>query len=345
MIKFLNDYSEGAHPRILERLVETNFIQQSGYGADEYSLAAKAYLREACATPTAEVYLVSGGTQANLLVIAALLKPFESVIAADSGHINTHEAGAIEATGHKIEYIPALDGKLTPAMLLPVLIKSPKYHTVKPRMVYISNSTELGTLYSAAELKALSAFCRENDLLLFMDGARLAMALTAEENDLDLIQIAACCDVFYLGGTKCGALLGEAIVLVNPEFQEEFPYHIKQRGAMMAKGRVLGLQFSTLFEDHLWLDLGRHANRLAAKIAETCTELGYSFLTPPQTNQVFPILPLHVRESLRRKYDFFDWYEIDEVYSAVRLVTSWATREEDVLHFIEDLRQCTQQNR
>lgn len=344
MIKFLNDYSEGAHPRILERLAETNLIQQAGYGADEYSLAAKAYLKRACAAPEAEVYLVSGGTQANLLVIAALLKPFESVIAADSGHINTHEAGAIEATGHKIEYIAVKDGKLRPELILPVLKKTPKYHTVKPRMVYISNTTELGTLYSKKELEALAAFCKANRLLLFMDGARLPMALSAAENDLSLADIAAFCDVFYVGGTKNGALLGEAIVLINEEFQEEFPYHIKQRGAMMAKGRVLGIQFATLFEEELWLRLSKHANTMAGKIAQTCGELGYRFLTPPQSNQVFPILPQAVRATLRKKYDFFDWAEVDEVHSAVRLVTSWATPEDDVLSFINDLRLCTLQN-
>lgn len=343
MIKFLNDYSEGAHPRILERLSETNLMQQAGYGGDEYSQAAKSYLKRACAAPEAEVYLVSGGTQANLLVIAALLKPFESVIAADSGHINTHEAGAIEATGHKIEYISAINGKLSPELILPVLKKSPKYHTVKPRLVYISNTTELGTLYKKEELEELAYFCEAHDLLLFMDGARLAMALTAEENDLTLADIARYCDVFYLGGTKNGALLGEAIVLVNPSFQEEFPYHIKQRGAMLAKGRVLGIQFTTLFEDELWLKLSKHANALAARIAQACREQGYAFLTPPQSNQVFPILPRAVREVLHQKYDFFDWAEIDEDRSAVRLVTSWATREEDVSSFIQDL--CTLKSR
>ncbi|ADQ17145.1 L-threonine aldolase [Leadbetterella byssophila DSM 17132] len=343
MIKFLNDYSEGAHPLILQRLAETNLDQQSGYGTDSYSEAARQYIRSAMKRPDADVYFVSGGTQANLLVIAALLKPFESVIAVESGHINTHETGAIEATGHKIEYVLGKEGKLTPELIAPVLVKSPKYHTVKPRMVYISNTTELGTVYSKAELQALSEYCKANDLLLFMDGARLAMALASKFNDLTLEDIASYCDVFYIGGTKNGALLGEAVVLLNPIFKEEFPYHIKQRGALMAKGRLLGIQFETLFQNELWLELAKHANSLAEEIADCCESLGFKFLTLPQSNQIFPILPANVRSELHKKYDFFDWQPIDDDRCAIRVVTSWATSKADVTSFIQDL--CTLQKK
>lgn len=338
--KFLNDYSEGCHPAILEKLTQTNYAQQSGYGNDEYSESAVEKIRLACCNEALDVHFVSGGTQANLLVMAAFLKPYESVIAAESGHINTHEAGAIEATGHKIEYSPAPDGKLTPELMAKHLLKFPKYHTVKPRLVYISNSTEYGTLYTRRELEALYTFCRENELLLFIDGARLAMALTAGENDLTLEDLSRLCDAFYIGGTKCGALFGEAIVISNPALQTDFRYHVKQRGAMLAKGRSLGIQFDVLFTDHLIFDLAARANRLGAKLAEAFRQLGLAFLTPPQTNQVFPVLPDTVIQKLAERYEFFEWQVIDENSKALRLVVSWATPEEAVDRFVQDLKAC-----
>lgn len=333
--KFLNDYSEGAHPKVLEAFQETNFFQEPGYGNDSFSIKAAGMIKDLAQNQNLDVHFVSGGTQANLLVAAAFLKPFESVIAAASGHIHTHEAGAIEATGHKIETVETPDGKLSPELIDPVLKKFPKYHTVKPRMVYISNTTELGTLYTKKELEILSTFCKDNDLLLFIDGARLAMALTADDNDLCLADISRLTDVFYFGGTKCGALFGEAIVVCNENYKEDFRYHLKQRGAMLAKGRAIGVQFDALLSDKLIFDLADRSNRLAQKIADAFDNLGFKFLTKPQTNQVFPILPKSLITELQKEYEFFVWEEINKEQAAIRLVTSWATDEEVVDTFIK----------
>jgi len=337
--KFLNDYSEGCHPLILENLAKSNLSQQAGYGNDELSARAVSKIKAACENENVDVHLVAGGTLANLLVIAALLKPYESVISAESGHINTHEAGAIEATGHKIEYVRSDDGKLSVSGIARLLMKFPKYHTVKPRLVYLSNSTELGTVYSREELEDIYHYCSKNDLLVFIDGARLPMALVA--SGLSLADISGLCDVFYIGGTKCGALLGEAIVVVNPALQTDFQYNIKQRGAMLAKGRVLGAQFDTLFTDDLIFNLARHANAMAAKIATAFQNLGYRFLCPAESNQVFPILKYSQIKKLAEKYEFFEWEELDEDHSALRLVTSWATPEEAVDRFLKDLKSVT----
>lgn len=334
---FTNDYSEGCHPNILEALSQTNLFQQNGYGDDEYSNQARCIIRKLIQDENAAIHFVSGGTIANLIVLASIMKPFESVIAATSGHINTHETGAIEATGHKIESVSTLDGKLRPQDIIPILDKSPEYHTVKPRVVYISNSTEIGTIYSKQELITLSEFCRQNDLILFMDGARLASAITSSKNDLSLADIAKLVDVFYLGGTKIGALLGEAIIITNNNLKSDFQYHIKQRGGMMAKGRVLGLQFSTLLQNGLMFDLATHANNMAFKIVSFLQSISVSFLTESDTNQIFPILPNSVIEKLHLEYNFYIWESINEDMSAIRLVTSWSTPEEKVDLFIQDL--------
>lgn len=339
--KFLNDYSEGCHPLILKNLAKSNLSQQAGYGNDDLSERAVSKIRTACKNESVEVHFVAGGTLANLLVIGSLLKPYESVISAESGHINTHEAGAIEATGHKIEYVRTDDGKLTVSAITRLLMKFPKYHTVKPRMVYISNSTELGTVYSKEELEDIYRYCSKNDLLVYMDGARLAMALVASE--LTLADISRLCDVFYIGGTKCGALLGEAVVICNPALQPDFKYNVKQRGALLAKGRVLGAQFDTLFTNDLIFDLAKHANAMAAKLATAFRELGYHFLCPPQSNQVFPVLKFSLIKKLSLKYEFFEWEEMDEEHSAVRLVTSWATEEKVVNKFIADLKKFSRE--
>ena len=332
--KFLNDYSEGCHPAILEKLVQTNLTQQSGYGNDEYTESAIQRIKTACENDAIDVHFVAGGTLANLLVISSFLKPYESVISAESGHINTHEAGAIEATGHKIEYIKTDDGKLTVSKIAVLLMKFPKYHTVKPRLVYISNTTELGTLYSEAELEDIYIYCQANGLLLFIDGARLAMALVAKENNLSLSRISRLCDVFYIGGTKVGALMGEAIVICNPDLQEDFKYNVKQRGAMMAKGRAFGVQFDVLFGDNLIFDLAGHANTQAGKIADAFRELGYLFLCSPQSNQVFPIVTFKVTKGLAEHFEFFEWEYLDDEHVALRIVTSWATPETAVADFI-----------
>jgi len=335
---FTNDYSEGCHPVVLQALSETNMVQQAGYGEDIYTRQAISIIRDLTGDQQASVHLAAGGTLANLLVLAAILKPFESVISAETGHIHTHEAGAVEATGHKIETIKTADGKLRVQDIKPFLDKFPLYHTVRPRVVYISNSTEIGTIYNKKELTELSGFCKSANLILFMDGARLPSALTADSNDMTLKDIAVLTDVFYIGGTKCGALLGEAIVITNDVLKTDFAYHIKQRGAMMAKGRVLGIQFLSLLKDGLIFELARHANTMAMCISDAIKKKGYSFLTESDTNQIFPILPYKLIEKLSQKYDFYVWEQVDRQNAAIRLITSWATPEDKVRMFVDDIR-------
>ncbi|MCS4224389.1 low specificity L-threonine aldolase [Sphingobacterium sp. BIGb0165] len=341
MYNFKNDYSEGAHPRILDKLIETNLVQQSGYGEDEYAQQAKAILKEKLNNPDAGIYFVSGGTQTNLLVISFLLRVHEAVISAKTGHIAANETGAIEATGHKVITTETADGKLRPediANVLEAYALAP--HVVKPRIVYISNSTEIGTIYTRDELKALFQFCQSHHLLLYLDGARLGHALTAENSDLTLAAISEYTDVFYIGGTKNGALLGEAIIFNKPELAIDFEYAIKQKGAMLAKGRILSIQFLELFKDDLYFDLARQANALAMRIASAVREKGYTFLTESTTNQLFPILPKKIIERLSQHYQFYNWKNIDAEHTAIRLITSWATDEEKVEAFIRDLQEA-----
>lgn len=335
---FANDYAEGCHPSILKALTDSNIIQQAGYGDDEYTKNAESIIRQLTATD-AEVHMIAGGTLANLTVLSSILKPFESVVAATTGHIYVNETGAIEATGHKVEAAPSKDGKLRPEDIIPFLNKARGHHVVRTRVVYISNSTELGTVYTKQELSGLSEFCKANDLILFMDGARLPMALTAPSNDLTLADIAALTDIFYLGGTKCGALLGEAVVIVNPELKKDFKYHLKQRGALTAKGRSMGIQFDQLLRNDLIFDLARHANLMASKLSNAFKSLGYPMLIDSDTNQIFPVLPNHIIQKLQRKYSFLVWNIIDSDHSCIRLITSWATPESIVDKFAEDLSQ------
>ncbi|MDA0777558.1 MAG: aminotransferase class I/II-fold pyridoxal phosphate-dependent enzyme [Bacteroidetes bacterium] len=339
-ISFKNDYSEGCHPRVLEALVRTNRVQQDGYGIDVYSQRAAELIQEKAKAPTSKVHFVSGGTQANMLVIAACLKPHESVIAATTGHIYTNETGAIEATGHKINAIEASSGKLTPAHIQQVLdAHTNKPHVLKQRMVYISNATEMGTIYSKQELTDLYNFCKENDLYLFMDGARLGNALVAKDNNLTLADVAKLTDVFWLGGTKNGALLGEAIVINNPKLQEDFAFHIKQRGAMLAKGRVLGIQFEELLRDDLYFDLARYANEQAMKLKQAFSDKGILFWEDTTTNQIFPILSNTQIEHLAQNFAFHHWRKINETHSAIRLITSWATPSENVEALVREIGQ------
>jgi len=335
---FANDYSEGCHPSILGALKETNHIQQPGYGEDDYSKGVEQTIRRMTGRNDVDVHLVSGGTQANLLILSSLLKPFESVVSATTGHIFVNETGAIEATGHKVEAVETKDGKLTPDHIRTILNKSRGYHTVRTHAVYISDSTELGTIYTRDELSALSAFCRQNNLLLFMDGARLAMALAASQNDITLSDIASLTDIFYIGGTKCGALFGEAIVISNSVLKNDFKYYLKQRGALMAKGRTMGIQFDRLLRNNLIFDLACHANKMAAKIAEAFRSLNFPMLIECYTNQLFTILPNTFIAKMNKDYDFLIWHGVDKNHSAVRLITSWATPEQIVEKFIEDLR-------
>ena len=337
---FKNDYSEGAHPRILDALIKYNLTQQNGYGLDEYSLNAAKFIRDKCAAPNASVHFVSGGTQANLTMISAFLRPHESVVSAHTGHIFTNESGAIEATGHKIHGVETADGKLRPQDIQNILDAHQNFpHQLKQRLVYISNSTEIGTIYSKKELQELYEFCQNKNLILFMDGARLGHALTAETSDMSLADIAKYTDAFYLGGTKNGALIGEAIVINNPALQDEFGFHLKQKGALLAKGRLLGIQFEELMRDNLYFELADHANRQAMKIKEAFEEIGCDFLAETFTNQIFPVLSAKQIDQLSEKYDFYIWKKIDSERSAIRLITSWSTTDETVAGFINELKE------
>lgn len=323
---FKNDYSEGCHPKILEALSLYNLDQQNGYGLDVYSENAANIIKEKSKSPHSKVHFVSGGTQANLIVISSILRPHESVVAASTGHIFTNESGAIEATGHKVHGVETSDGKLKPEDILKVLeMHTNVPHQVKQKLVYISNSTEIGTIYTKKELESLSEFCKEKNLYLFMDGARLGHALTAVSNDLTWEDIAKLTDVYYLGGTKNGALIGEAIVINNENLQDEFGFHLKQKGAMLAKGRVLGIQFHELLKNDLYWELAKHANEQAQKIKETFMEIGAEFLADTDTNQIFPILENSQIKTLAEKFDFYIWKKINPDKSAIRIITSWAT--------------------
>ena len=335
---FKNDYSEGCHHIILEALMRTNFSQQNGYGLDDYCAEAERIILEKSKSPHSKVHFVSGGTQANLIVISSILRPHESVIAANTGHIFTNESGAIEATGHKVHGVETPDGKLKPEDIQKVLDAHTNVpHQLKQKLVYISNSTEIGTIYTKKELEDLSNFCKEKKLYLFMDGARLGHALTAESNDLTWEDVAKFTDVYYLGGTKNGALLGEAIVINRQNLQDEFGFHIKQKGGMLAKGRLLGIQFQELLKDDLYWDLAKHANQQAMKIKQTFKEIGCNFLAETDTNQIFSILENSQIEKLSEHFDFYVWKKIDAQKSAVRIITSWATETEVVERFCEEI--------
>ena len=337
---FRNDYSEGAHPRLLQALASASAEQNAGYGLDRHSLRAAELIRARLGGVDADVHFLSGGTQANLLAISSFLRPHQAAIAAHTGHIATHETGAIEATGHKVLTVHSDDGKLSPAQVAPVLREHGDEHMVQPKLVYISDSSEVGTIYSRAGLQALSAFSREHGLLLFLDGARLGAALATQANDVALADIAACCDAFYIGGTKNGALAGEAVVVCNPALKPDLRYQIKQRGAMLAKGMFLGAQFEALFEGELFFELARHANAMAARMRDAFSAQGIAFLADSPTNQLFPILPPTVVEALEARYEFHRWQTLPDGGVAIRLVTSWATTAEAVEDFVADMREA-----
>jgi threonine aldolase len=338
MYSFKNDYSEGAHPRILNALVESNYEQVDGYGLDIYSKKAVELIKQKIGINNIDVHLLSGGTQTNLAAISSFLRPHEAAIAASTGHILVHETGAIEATGHKVISVETEDGKLNPSQIEAVLTGHPDEHMVKPRLVYISNSTEIGSIYKKHELEELSSFCRENNLYLYMDGARLGSALCSVENDLTLSDLGTLVDAFYIGGTKNGALIGEALVICRDSLKEDFRFHMKQKGALLAKGRLLGIQFLELFKDDLYFELATNANKMAGFLSEEMSKRGFSFLTHSTSNQIFPILPDTLINRLQEKYAFYVWQKVDDNNSAIRLVTSWATKSEAVEGFIEDMK-------
>ena len=343
-ISFSCDYMEGAHPTILQRLIETNFAQMPGYGADDYCESAREKIRAACSAPNAEVHFLVGGTQTNATVIDALLRSYQGVVAADTGHISVHEAGAIEFGGHKVLTLPHRNGKISAeqiASLLRVYEEDVNHdHTVMPGMVYLSQPTEYGTLYSREELSAISALCREKHLPLYVDGARLAYALACPENDVTLKDMAELCDIFYIGGTKCGALLGEAIVIPQPGLIPHFFTIIKQHGALLAKGRLLGLQFDTLFTDGLYQRIGEAALRAAEDIRTALRANGYQLCFASPTNQTFCLVDREQMEKLREYVDFSQWEVYDEMHTIIRFATSWATKDEDVCTLCRILRDC-----
>jgi threonine aldolase len=341
MIRFECDYAEGAHPQILKRLTETNFVQTPGYGEDVYCENARNLIRQLCDNESVDVHFLMGGTQTNKTVIASVLRPHQGVLSATTGHINVHETGAIEATGHKVLALPVKDGKLTAAQIEQAFVDHwndvNHEHIVQPGMVYISNPTESGTVYSKQELQDMSKVCRHNQIPLFLDGARLGYGLAAENNDLSLPDIANLCDVFYIGGTKVGALFGEAVVITHESIKKDFRYLMKQQGGMLAKGRLLGIQFETLLSDGLYFEISRHAVQMAMLIRNAFHAKGFSFMCESPTNQQFPILSEEQINRLSKKYAFEQWKKIDDDLTAVRFCTNWATREEDVQTLISDL--------
>ena len=341
MIDFRNDYSQGAHQRVLDKLGQVNMDQNPAYGQDSHCSAALQWIRKAVGMQHAAVHFVSGGTQANLTVIAALLRPHQGIIAADTGHISGHETGAIEATGHKVLVLPGVDGKLMPESIMNLAdahtADENHEHTVQPGMVYISNATELGTVYAREELKAISRACRKKGLFLYMDGARLGYALESPSCDLSIADIAGCCDVFTIGLTKQGALFGEAIVIISAELQRDFRYLIKQRGGMLAKGWLMGAQFEALMEDGLYFSLAREAVRLAMLMKGKFLSLGVPLLSDAVSNQLFPIFSERVISALSPRYGFSRIQTMDNGKTAVRFCTSWATKESDVLALLRDV--------
>jgi threonine aldolase len=334
---FLNDYSEGAHQNVLTILQESNSLQTPGYSEDFLSQQAADLIKHKIANLKAKVHFVSGGTQANLTVLSAIMKPYESVIAVNTAHISTHETGAIEATGHKINTVDSADGKIIPTKIQEICDAHSDEHMVKPKVVFISNATEVGTLYSKHELQAISSVCKQKNLYLYLDGARLGSALTAINNDMKLNELSEFVDIFYIGGTKNGALLGEAIVINNTNLQENFRYSLKQKGALLAKSRILGAQFLALFRDNLYYKLAEHANKMATYLKEGIQNQGYELLSDSTTNQIFPIFPDVLVDKLKTLYRFYIWKKYNNKNVCIRLVTSWATQKEAVDKFLSDL--------
>ena len=334
MIYFNSDYLEGAHPSIMVKMAETNMVQTVGYGEDEYCEAAREKIKTACQAPEADVHFLVGGTQTNTTVIAAILRPWQGVISAVSGHINCHEAGAIESTGHKVITLPTDNGKITAQQVADYVEwhknDESTEHIVQPGMVYISHPTEAGTLYTRAELTELYDTCRRYGLPLYIDGARLGYGLAAEESDMTLPEFARLCDVFYIGGTKVGALFGEAVVIMNESLKKDFRFIMKQRGGRLAKGRLLGIQFDALFTDDLYFKISRHAIEMAHQIRDIFVSAGYPLLFDSPTNQQYPIMPDAELAEIGKSFGYEYWERVDETHSGERFCASWATTQENV---------------
>lgn len=343
MKRFNSDYIHGAHPAILERLCETNMEETPGYGEDNYCERARALIRKACQNEEAQVHFLVGGTQTNTTVIAAALRPHQGVLAAESGHVAVHETGAIEAVNHKVITLLSSDGKINASQIDTYVeghVNDESFeHMVQPKMVYLSHPTELGTLYTRKELEEIAQVCKKWDLYLYLDGARLGYGLGVQNSDVTLPLLAELCDVFYIGGTKVGALFGEAVVLTNPQLMKDFRYIIKQNGGMLAKGRLLGLQFLRMFEDDLYLQMGRHGIQMADLLRDGLKECGLTFLIDSPTNQIFPVLKDSMIEELKKDFDFSYQQRMDEHHSAVRFCTCWATKEEDIFALLNKIKE------
>lgn len=340
MYSFASDYLEGAHPAVLEAINKTNEVQSVGYGNDDYCFNASKLLKNQLERNDVDIHYLVGGTQTNMTVISSALRPYQAVITVDSGHINVHETGAVEFTGHKILTRPHINGKLHIAMIDSILKENVDEHMVQPKMVYISQTTEYGTYYTLNELKELFQYCQNHHLYLFVDGARLGSSLVFEDAPT-LKDLANYCDVFYIGGTKMGALFGECLVIVNDELKTDFRYHIKQKGAMLAKGRLLGVQFETLFSNNLYFKIGKHENECAEILRKGFEECGYTMYVESKTNQLFPILDNKTFEYISKKYIMTFMFKVDDDHVCVRLVTSWATSLQVCHEFVEYLKQMS----
>lgn len=335
MYSFASDYLEGCTPEILEALIKVNYKQSPGYGEDDYCTLAKAGIKKIIGREDVDVHFVPGGTPCNVLGICTCLKDYQAVICCESGHINTHETGAVESTGHKIVTAPGYDGKITAAEVEELVKKHGDEHMVQPKMVFISQATEFGTCYTLAELKAIKEVCVKYGLYLYVDGARIANALTAKSNDVSLNDIAEMADMFYIGGTKNGALLGEAMVIVNDDLKEDFRYRLKQRGSMLAKGRIMGLSFFVLLNNDLYLKLASHANKMADALRFIFKSYNIPQYIKTETNQVFVVLDNTLLKKIQEEYTVTVWGPYDSDHTIVRFVTSWCTKEEAVIEFAE----------
>lgn len=334
MVSFESDYTTGAHPEVLKRLIETNDIPVSGYGSDPFTEGAKEKIKKAIEMDDADVFFLVGGTQTNEIVISTLLRDYEGVVACETGHVGVHEAGAIEFMGHKVLTVPSHEGKICPKELKAYIenfyLDGNHEHMVFPGMVYISYPTELGSIYSKEELSAIHEICKSYEIPLFIDGARLAYGLMSKSCDITLPELARLCDVFYIGGTKVGALIGEAVVFTNKNMPLHFVNSVKKRGALLAKGRVLGVQYDALFTDNLYLNIGKHVIDCAEKLKSILKNAGLPFFYESATNQQFVIIENEKMPLLRERVQFSFWETVDETHTAIRFVTSWSTKEEDL---------------
>jgi threonine aldolase len=340
-IEFSSDYNEGAHPRLIEKLVATNMVQTFGYGLDPYCEEAIDIIRNLCGKKDLDVHFIVGGTLTNLISICASLRPHQAVFSPENGHIHTMETGSVEATGHKILTIPSKEGKITAAQIDEAyeeyLNNEGRVHLAQPKLVYITHPTEYGTLYKKAELQAIANVCRKRGLFLFVDGARLGYGMAAESSDFDLKFLTECCDIFYIGGAKQGALFGEAVVIKNKNIAEDFRQIMKQRGALLSKGRLLGIQFSELFKDGLYFEISRHANKMADLIRQSLKRTGFEFFVENTTNLLFPIISDSIYEELSKTYSMTYFKRWDKTSSVIRIATSWGTIEKNVKAFISDI--------